>query len=118
MINCILLPLKWDGEQAQNIEGLLPHVYVAPDIAQASWLCNDFTPHVCTVGSGKTAAFSLPILERLLYRPKRVAAIYALILTPTRELAVQVQPFVSFITTVDQFSGSKSDLHNPAWLHT
>lgn len=41
-------------------------------------------------GSGKTAAFSLPILERLLYRPKRVAAIYALILTPTRELAVQV----------------------------
>lgn len=41
-------------------------------------------------GSGKTAAFALPILERLLYRPKRVAAIYALILTPTRELAVQV----------------------------
>jgi ATP-dependent RNA helicase DDX27 len=26
-------------------------------------------------GSGKTAAFLLPILERLLYRPKRVAAI-------------------------------------------
>lgn len=49
--------------------------------------------HVMTVlhaGSGKTAAFALPILERLLYRPKRVAAIYALILTPTRELAVQV----------------------------
>ncbi len=41
-------------------------------------------------GSGKTAAFALPILERLLYRPKRVAAIYALVLTPTRELAVQV----------------------------
>ena len=41
-------------------------------------------------GSGKTAAFALPILERLLYRPKRVAAIYALVVTPTRELAVQV----------------------------
>ena len=42
-------------------------------------------------GSGKTAAFSLPILERLLYRNKRMAATYALVLTPTRELAVQVQ---------------------------
>ena len=43
-----------------------------------------------SAGSGKTAAFALPLLERLLYRPKRVAAIYALVLTPTRELAVQV----------------------------
>ena len=45
----------------------------------------------CLAGSGKTAAFSLPILERLLYRNKRMAATYALVLTPTRELAVQVQ---------------------------
>ena len=48
------------------------------------------TGAVLAAGSGKTAAFALPILERLLYRPKRVAAIYALVLTPTRELAVQV----------------------------
>ncbi|GMY39091.1 DEAD-box ATP-dependent RNA helicase 28-like [Fagus crenata] len=39
--------------------------------------------------SGKTAAFALPTLERLLFRPKRVSAIWVLILTPTRELAVQ-----------------------------
>ncbi|KAK9787623.1 hypothetical protein WJX73_001953 [Symbiochloris irregularis] len=45
-------------------------------------------------GSGKTAAFALPILERLLFRNRRVAAIYALILTPTRELAVQVHSMV------------------------
>jgi superfamily II DNA/RNA helicase len=42
-------------------------------------------------GSGKTAAFTLPILERLLYRSRRQAATYALILAPTRELAVQVR---------------------------
>ncbi len=48
------------------------------------------TSCVLAAGSGKTAAFALPILERLLYRPKRVAAIYALVLTPTRELPVQV----------------------------
>jgi ATP-dependent RNA helicase DeaD len=38
-------------------------------------------------GTGKTAAFSLPILERV---DPQSAAIQALILTPTRELAVQV----------------------------
>ncbi|KAI6031818.1 DEAD-domain-containing protein [Pisolithus microcarpus] len=42
-------------------------------------------------GSGKTAAFTIPILERLLYREKgtRAAATRCLILVPTRELAVQ-----------------------------
>jgi ATP-dependent RNA helicase RhlE len=39
-------------------------------------------------GTGKTAAFTLPIVDRLLNGPKRVRA---LILTPTRELAVQVE---------------------------
>lgn len=42
-----------------------------------------------STGSGKTAAFLIPILERLLYRPKNIAAIRVLILTPTRELAAQ-----------------------------
>ena len=40
-------------------------------------------------GSGKTAAFLLPILERLLYRPNRIATTRVTILVPTRELAVQ-----------------------------
>ena len=40
-------------------------------------------------GSGKTAAFVLPFLERLLYRPKDVPAIRVLIVSPTRELATQ-----------------------------
>ncbi|XP_073136855.1 DEAD-box ATP-dependent RNA helicase 28 [Henckelia pumila] len=45
-------------------------------------------------GSGKTAAFSLPTLERLVYRPKSRPAIRVLILTPTRELAVQVHSMI------------------------
>ena len=40
-------------------------------------------------GSGKTAAFMIPILERLLYRPKKVPTSRVAILMPTRELAVQ-----------------------------
>ena len=40
-------------------------------------------------GSGKTAAFGLPILHRLMDKPRRTTR--ALILTPTRELAAQIQ---------------------------
>ncbi|MCJ1394659.1 nucleolar DEAD-box protein required for synthesis of 60S ribosomal subunit [Xylographa bjoerkii] len=40
-------------------------------------------------GSGKTAAFMIPILERLLYRPKKVPTSRVAVLMPTRELAVQ-----------------------------
>ncbi|CAI5508479.1 unnamed protein product [Closterium sp. Naga37s-1] len=44
---------------------------------------------LCPSPPTQTAAFALPILERLLFRPKRVAATRVLVLTPTRELAVQ-----------------------------
>ncbi|KAK3057534.1 nucleolar DEAD-box protein required for synthesis of 60S ribosomal subunit [Extremus antarcticus] len=40
-------------------------------------------------GSGKTAAFIIPILERLLYRSRRTATTRVAILAPTRELALQ-----------------------------
>ena len=40
-------------------------------------------------GTGKTAAFLLPILHRLLTHPSR-GGTRALVLTPTRELALQV----------------------------
>jgi hypothetical protein len=46
---------------------------------------------VCAqTGSGKTAAFMLPVLERLMFRPKKVAQTRVMVLSPTRELAVQV----------------------------
>src|SRR5438477_4202178 len=39
-------------------------------------------------GTGKTAAFTLPIIDRLLDGPRRTRA---LVLTPTRELCMQVE---------------------------
>ena len=43
-------------------------------------------------GTGKTAAFALPMLDLLASRPaKKPGAIRALILTPTRELALQIE---------------------------
>ena len=41
-------------------------------------------------GTGKTAAYMLPVLERLLYRPVESARTRVLVLVPTRELGVQV----------------------------
>jgi ATP-dependent RNA helicase RhlE len=41
-----------------------------------------------TTGSGKTAAFLLPIVHQLIDRPRRTTR--ALVLTPTRELAAQI----------------------------
>jgi ATP-dependent RNA helicase DeaD len=40
-------------------------------------------------GTGKTAAFALPVLQRLFARSER-AGVLALVLVPTRELAIQV----------------------------
>ncbi|CBJ29130.1 DEAD box helicase [Ectocarpus siliculosus] len=54
-----------------------------------------------TTGSGKTAAFLLPILERLLYRPKKVAVTRVMIITPTRELGVQIH---SMCRSLSQFT--------------
>jgi len=42
-------------------------------------------------GTGKTAAFALPLLHRLLTRPAPARKTRALVLTPTRELAEQVR---------------------------
>ncbi|KAG6255845.1 nucleolar DEAD-box protein required for synthesis of 60S ribosomal subunit [Claviceps purpurea] len=40
-------------------------------------------------GSGKTGAFLVPILERLLFRPNKIPTTRVVVLTPTRELAMQ-----------------------------
>ncbi|XP_075033778.1 putative ATP-dependent RNA helicase DDX27 [Mixophyes fleayi] len=41
-------------------------------------------------GTGKTAAFMLPVLERLIYKPREAPVTRVLVLVPTRELGIQV----------------------------
>lgn len=41
-------------------------------------------------GTGKTAAFMLPVLERLIYKPRETQVTRVLVLVPTRELGIQV----------------------------
>jgi ATP-dependent RNA helicase RhlE len=55
-------------------------------------------------GSGKTAAFLLPILHRLLDRPRRTTR--ALVLTPTRELAAQILEDFNGLATHTPLTGA------------
>lgn len=73
------------------LEALEQMQYKAPTEIQAEVL-----PHalqgrdiigVASTGSGKTAAFALPILQKLWEEPK---GLFACVLAPTRELAVQI----------------------------
>jgi len=41
-------------------------------------------------GTGKTAAFLLPLLHRLITSPHQASDINAMIIVPTRELAIQI----------------------------
>ena len=66
-------------------------------------------------GSGKTAAFVLPILERLLFRPKDISIIRVLIITPTRELASQIYSVLQKLSCYSNITsaiicGGKKDL--------
>ena len=55
-------------------------------------------------GSGKTAAFVLPILHRLMSKPRRTTR--ALIITPTRELAAQIDEHLGQLATHTPMSGA------------
>ena len=55
-------------------------------------------------GSGKTAAFLLPLLHRLLGKPRRTTRV--LILTPTRELAAQILEDLNALAVHTPLSGA------------
>jgi ATP-dependent RNA helicase RhlE len=55
-------------------------------------------------GSGKTAAFLLPIVHKLLTKPRRTTR--ALVLTPTRELAAQILESFNELTTHTPVTGA------------
>lgn len=70
------------------------------DLPISSQSVNAFVPGIFS----QTAAFALPTLERLLFRPKRVPAIRVLVLTPARELAVQYVLFLSLVIVLKRYT--------------
>ncbi|RYY64492.1 MAG: DEAD/DEAH box helicase, partial [Chitinophagaceae bacterium] len=86
LIQPILDALKEEGYSSPTPiqQGAIPHILAQKDLLGCA-----------QTGTGKTAAFAIPMLQ-LLAKPKTMASsgqrpIRALILTPTRELAIQIQ---------------------------
>jgi ATP-dependent RNA helicase DeaD len=79
------------GLSASTLTTLAAIGYTRPTPIQAALIPLALEGHdlvgQAQTGTGKTAAFSLPLLEMIQGQPSKPAA---LILTPTRELAVQV----------------------------
>ena len=77
-------------QKALNTLGFVSPTPIQAATIPAALLGKDIVGNAVT-GSGKTAAFIIPLLERLLHREKgkHAAATRCLILVPTRELAVQ-----------------------------
>ena len=62
---------------------------------------------------GKTAAFALPVLERLIYKPRQAPVTRVLVLVPTRELGIQVH---SVTRQLAQFCSITTCLAVGEWL--
>ncbi|TVR84451.1 MAG: DEAD/DEAH box helicase [Saprospirales bacterium] len=82
LIDPILRGLKEEGytQPTPIQQQAIPHLLKERDIIACA-----------QTGTGKTAAFSIPILQLLSQNPPRRGAIRSLILTPTRELAIQIE---------------------------
>src|ERR1700675_4111393 len=79
-------------------KNLAHHGFVQPTPVQAQAIPQQLAGHDLVItaqtGTGKTLAFLLPLLERL-SKTGRAPGVSALILTPTRELAIQISEVFS-----------------------
>jgi ATP-dependent RNA helicase RhlE len=90
------MPFKTFGLSDPLVQGILAAGYTAPTEVQSqaipAAIAGKDIIGCAQTGTGKTAAFVLPILNRLSHEhPPKRRFIRSLILTPTRELAVQIE---------------------------
>ncbi|MFN8253468.1 MAG: DEAD/DEAH box helicase [Ferruginibacter sp.] len=92
-----------EGIEASNYENATPvQEQVIPLILQGK----DIIASAQT-GTGKTAAFLLPLINRLLTKPHPAHSITALVVVPTRELAIQIEQHMeglSYFTSVSSIA--------------
>lgn len=88
-------------------EQVIPHIIEGRDIIAAA-----------QTGTGKTAAFLLPVLHRLLTKPHQGQKINAMIIVPTRELAIQISQtlegiaYYTNISSIAVYGGGDGNLFN------
>ena len=90
------MPFTTFGLSDPLVRGILATGYTAPTEIQSQAIPTAIKGRdvigCAQTGTGKTAAFVLPILDRLSHEPvAKMRVIRALVLTPTRELALQIE---------------------------
>jgi len=90
------MPFKIFGLSDPLVQGILASGYTAPTEVQSqaipAAIAGKDIIGCAQTGTGKTAAFVLPILNRLSHEhPPKRRFVRSLILTPTRELALQIE---------------------------
>jgi ATP-dependent RNA helicase RhlE len=93
------MPFKTFGLSDPLVQGILAAGYTAPTEVQSqaipAAIAGKDIIGCAQTGTGKTAVFVLPILNRLSHEPlPKRRVIRSLILTPTRELALQIEKFI------------------------
>jgi superfamily II DNA/RNA helicase len=89
------MPFSTLGLRPELLKALKPQDYPAPtpiqNLAIPAVLQGADVQASAQTGSGKTAAYALPVLELIMRRPRTpLRRVHTLVLVPTRELAVQV----------------------------
>jgi ATP-dependent RNA helicase RhlE len=90
------MPFKTTGLSDPLVRGILATGFTAPTEIQSQVIPAALSGRdiigCAQTGTGKTAAFALPILNRISHEPSnKKRLIRSLVLTPTRELAAQVE---------------------------
>jgi len=93
------MPFKTLGLSDPLVKGILAAGYTAPTEIQSQAIPAAIAGRdiigCAQTGTGKTAVFVLPILDRLSHEPStKRRVVRSLILTPTRELALQIEKFI------------------------
>jgi ATP-dependent RNA helicase RhlE len=102
------MPFSTFGLNAELLRGVRELGFTRPTPIQQEAIPPAMLGHdllACAMtGSGKTAAFVLPILQRLAGKPR--GATRALVLTPTRELAAQIEEHLNALALHTPLSGA------------
>src|SRR5438093_4948553 len=89
------MPFRTLGLEPRILQAVQQAGYTEPTPIQTAAIPQALAGHdligIAQTGTGKTAAFTLPILTRLAAQPQGRGGIRVLVVAPTRELVVQIE---------------------------
>src|SRR5258708_37377257 len=89
------MPFSTVGLEPRILQAVAEAGYTEPTPIQSAAIPQALAGHdligIAQTGTGKTAAFTLPILTRLVAAPSIRRGVRALVIAPTRELVVQIE---------------------------